>query len=129
MRFCSISLKRYWTNRMFFHRKHHTRQCFLIMLLAINRWWSIWESNPSEFLLARETTTPGSPMPHITLYESDTTRIGPYYIILHLTSLKNVLTYRLSLWPSVQLMVQDVGVEPLYDIPNVVCYRYTTSCI
>ena len=26
-------------------------------------------------------------------------------------------------------VVEDVGVEPLYNIPNVVCYRYTTSSI
>ena len=27
--------------------------------------WSIWESNPSVILLAKQTTTPGSPIPQI----------------------------------------------------------------
>ena len=29
------------------------------------RWWSIWDSNPSDVLLARQVATPSSPIPHI----------------------------------------------------------------
>ena len=36
--------------------------CYYIAVLRLA--WSIWKSNPSDFLFAKQTTTPCSPMPH-----------------------------------------------------------------
>lgn len=43
-----------------------TSEPSLICMSIINsQWWSTRESNPSDFLFAREATTPCSPVPHI----------------------------------------------------------------
>lgn len=102
-RFTTLAVSFYKYNILFKYQATIRYMNLFFSTVNILFWWNLWELNPPDFLLARQTITPCNPKPHFMVLLTWIEQVfNPYHGLVITIILKEHLLY----------LVAILGLEP-----------------